>query len=132
MPFKARAFGDYDRAKLSDATSLYCEDISRTVQAHERDANINNIVADFGVTGKLPENIRVPMYGDFTEITDYHSALEALRSAEQSFAAMPSSLREKLGNDPQRFLEYCADPNNLEEMRKLGLAVPAPDPTPGT
>lgn len=123
---KARTFWNYDPVELSNATSLLCEDPSLAVQSQKDEADINTIVRNFGVTGQLPTGVKVPFYEDFDEVIDYRTAIERAREAEASFMAMPSELRARLDHDPQKFLEYCADPRNLEEMRKLGLAVPAP------
>lgn len=120
---------NYDRAEVSDATALYCEDPSRTIQSQADEANINTIVKNFGVTGQLPASVKVPMYGDFTDVGDYREALEAVKNAEANFMALPAELRKKLDHDPQRFLEYCLNPENLEEMRKLGLALEVSKPT---
>lgn len=113
---------------------LECKDPSLAVQSQLAESDINEIVRRFGLTGQLPENVRVPTYGDFdVGVTDYQSALNAVREAEASFMQMPADVRLKFDNDPQRFLEFCADENNLDEMRRLGLAVPAKvvDTTPG-
>lgn len=127
---RSAARNSFNRAFWSDVNGLKCTDRSRTVQDQKDDADINVMVRNFGVTGKFPDNIRVPSYGDFDGISDYREAIEAVRLAEESFMALPSEFRDRLGNSPQRFLEFCADPGNLEEMRKLGLAVAlAPPPT---
>jgi len=123
-----RTTWNYDRKAVSELTGLNCTDPSLAVQSQKDEADINTIVRNFGVTGKLPESVRQPMYGDFTEVYDYRTALEAVRSAEASFMSLPSDLRARLGHDPQAFLEYCANPDNLEEMRKLGLAIVPPTP----
>lgn len=111
-------------AEWSDAHGLACEDVSLAVQSQKEEADINTIVRNFGVTGQLPQGVRVPSYGDFDGVDDYRTAIDAVRAAEASFLAMPSALREKLGHDPARLVDYCADPANLEEMRSLGLAPP--------
>lgn len=115
----------------SERHGLKCEDPSRAVQDQKEDADINTIVRNFGVTGRLPEGINVPSYGDFDGVSDFREAIEAVRAAEDNFLKLPSQLRARLDHDPQRFLEYCADPANLEEMRSLGLAIPAPVPDSG-
>lgn len=114
---------NYDKRDLSLATGLACLDKSMAVQSQKDEADINTIVRNFGVTGRLPESIRVPSYGDFDGVSDYREAIEAVRAADESFGKLPSELRARLQNDPQKFLEYCADPGNIEEMRKLGLAA---------
>lgn len=120
----ARVIGSYDAAEVSRDTGLGLFDAGYTVQSAKDEVDINTIVRNFGITGQLPQNVRVPQYGDFTDVSDFSSAMEAVRSAQESFGKMDADTRERFGNDPQRFLEFCADEGNLEEMRKLGLAVP--------
>lgn len=121
-----RAYNHYDAKAASDASGISGFGPGKTIQSQKEEADINTIVRNFGVTGKLPQGVRIPTYGDFDGVSDYREALHAIRDAEKAFLQMPSDLRAKLGNDPQRFVEWCADKGNLEEMRKLGLAVPAP------
>lgn len=108
----------------SDSYGLRCDDPSKAVQSQKEEADINTIVRRFGLTGQLPQGVRVPTYGDFDAAIDFKSAQLAIISARQSFEAMPADVRERFANDPQRFLEFCSDDKNLPEMRKLGLAVP--------
>lgn len=124
---RVRSSMNFDRALWSEAHGLKCEDPSRAVQSQKDEADINTIVRNFGVTGRLPAAVRIPEYGDFDAVGDYREAVEAIRAAETSFLAMPSELRARLNHDPGAFVEWCADPSNLDEMRKLGLAVPAPE-----
>lgn len=119
---------NYDGDEVSRETGLSDFGPSLTVQSQKDEADINTIVRNFGVTGQVPQNVRVPMYGDFTGVGDYRQALDAVRTAEESFMKLPAEFRAELDNDPQRFLEFCADEANLDRMRKLGLAVPAAVP----
>ena len=75
----ARTFGNYDAKALSTETGLRCMDVSLAVQSQKDEADINTIVRNFGVTGKLPVGIRVPTYGDFDGVSDYREAIEAVR-----------------------------------------------------
>lgn len=122
---KIRAPYNYDRDAVSKATSLRCTDISKTVQSQKEQADINNIVKAFGVTGKLPMNIRVPQYGDFTGAYDYQTALNAVMAAEKSFMQLPAKVRDRFKNDPQQLLQFVSDPKNREEAIELGLAIPS-------
>lgn len=129
IPPIIRSYENFDRKANSDAVVLTCLDESRAIQSQKDEADINTIVRNFGVTGQLPQGVRVPEYGDFeTEVTDYASAVAAIKAADASFMAMPAEVRARFENDPQQFLEFCSDRANLEEMRKLGLAVPPPEP----
>lgn len=116
----------YDRKEVSVATGLFCTEPSLAVQSQKDEADINTIVRNFGITGKLPQGVRIPEYGDFDGVSDYRDAIERVREAEDNFMKLPAELRDRLNHDPARFVEYCADKANLEEMRKLGLAPAAP------
>ncbi len=107
-------------------SALECKDESRTNQSQAEEADINTIVRRFGVTGMLPQGVRAPTYGDFTGVGDFRDALEAIRAAERSFSQMPADVRARFANDPASFVDFCSNPENIDEMRKLGLAVPAP------
>lgn len=104
---------------------------SLTVQSQAEDADINVLMRRFGLTGKMPEDVRVPQYGDFTQVMDYRSALDALRSADESFAELPADVRGRFRNDPQLLLEFCSDANNRAEAQRLGLLKAQPVAPPG-
>lgn len=88
------------------------------------DTDINNIMKRYESTGALPQMIRAqPRYGDFSDPIDYQESLNIVRFAQEQFEALPARVRERFGNDPQKFLEFTGDPENREEMVKLGLAT---------
>jgi len=55
---------------------------------------------------------------------NFQEAWDAIRAAQQSFEAMPANVRKRFGNDPAEFTDFCMDPANREEMKRLGLLVP--------
>lgn len=114
---------NYDTDEVSRETSLVCEDESLAVQSERDDCDINTIVRRFGLTGSLPVGVRRPEYGDFVGVSDYREALEALEAADASFYAMPAEVRARFENDPARFVDFCSDVSNVDEMIKMGLAV---------
>ncbi|WNK13713.1 MAG: internal scaffolding protein [Microvirus sp.] len=128
-----RAAYSYDADALSDETGLQCQDKSKTQQNAAEECDINTIVKRFNLTGQLPQNVRMPQSGDFTNVPSFQQAMDALVSARESFDAMPAHVRARFHNDPGEFVAFCDDEENLEEARKLGL-VPAkelvnpPDP----
>lgn len=117
-----------DHSLESELTGLDCQDPSLAIQSAKEESDINTIVRRFGLTGQLPNDVRVPSFGDFTEVVDFHTAMNAVAMANESFMAMPAEVRSRFGNDPQAFVAFCSDEGNLEEMRKLGLAVPKAEP----
>lgn len=116
---------NYDMDKVSEETGLHCLDESRAIQSGKDDADINVIVKRFGISGQLPQGVRMPTYEDFGDVIfDYRSALDAIRDADASFMKMPADVRARFQNDPATFVDFCSDPANIEEARKMGLAVP--------
>lgn len=121
---------EYDPEAVSDENGLKCEDESLAIQSQRDDADINVIVKRFGITGKLPESIVVPSYQDFAEVFDFQSAMNVVALANQEFMRLPADVRERFGNNPQKFVAFCEVPENLEELVKMGLAVKRPEPEP--
>lgn len=115
---------NYDADEASVQSGLVCEDESLTLQSQAIDADINVIVKRYGVTGQLPQGWSIPTYQDFEGIFDYRTAMDAIRDAEHSFMSVPASIRARFDNDPQQFVAFCSDSGNVEELRKMGLAVP--------
>lgn len=101
----------------------------KTVQSEKDNCDINVILRRFRVTGQMPPgSTRVPSYGDYDAAGDFQSAMNVIREAQEQFAALPSGVRARFGNDPQMFLEFCSKPENVDEMLKMGLATANMDP----
>lgn len=111
---------------------LTCPEPSLTKQTFMEECDINNIMKRFENTGILPDLIKEnPQYGDFSDPMDYQSALNTVLLAQEQFDALSSIVRERFNNDPQTFLEFTSNPDNSEELVKMGLATyPVPEPTP--
>lgn len=119
-----RSAYNYDMDQVSDETGLKCEDPSLAVQSSLEETDINVIVRRFGLTGQLPQGLVAPQFGDFTSVVDFHSAMNAVRQAGETFMEMPAEVRARFHNDPQEFLLFCEDDANRDEARKLGLLIP--------
>jgi phage internal scaffolding protein len=115
---------DYSPDDVSFETGVECLEPTKAIQSQAEEADINTIVRRFGVTGRLPENVRAPTYADFDEIVDFQSAQNAIIQARDSFMRMPAGLRARFDNDPGAFVDFCSDEANRDEMVKLGLIVP--------
>jgi len=88
-------------------------------QQFKEDADINNIIRRFGI-GQLPV-VHEGVYGDFTGITDYRSAVAAVARAEEGFMRLPAEARDRFGNDPGKFLEYAEQVSEAELIEVCGL-----------
>jgi len=111
----------FDRDKNSNAAKLVFTKPSLTKQSFRDECDINNILRQFNVTGQLPAGSVQPQYGDFSGITDYQSALNAVMAAQDSFLQLPAKVRAKFDNDPALFVEFASDEANKDEMKALGL-----------
>lgn len=128
--FELRSAFNYDPDKVSAETGLSCpEDESKTQQSFKDECDINTIVKRFGLTGELPQDYQMPQSGDFTGVSDYQSAMNAVRAAEEAFMAVPAEIRARFSNDPGKFMAFFDDPANRDEGLRLGLLQAPPEKT---
>lgn len=123
MPFLRTPY-NYDTNAASDESGLACRDESKAIQSAAEECDINTIVRRFGITGQLPEGVRAPTYADFTEVTDFKTAMDAIAVAGEAFDRMPGEIRARFNNDPGAFVDFCSDEGNRAEAEKLGLVLP--------
>ena len=102
---------------------------SRTKQAFKDECDINNIMARF-MKGQVVThmNEHAGTYGELPLVEDYQQALNAVMLAQELFSTLPAGIRTKFDNDPAKYLQFVEDPENREEMVKLGLAEALPKP----
>ena len=103
-----------------------------TKQSFADECDINFIMSRWKRTGQIPVDqvgTMPPSYGDFSNPTDYMTALNQVLAAKEAFASLPAFLRDRFANEPANLLRFLATPGNQEEAIKLGLAR-APDPPP--
>lgn len=118
---------NYDMNAAGDEDAIFNTEPSLTKQSFAEEADINTILRRFNLTGQLPQNIRMPTYADFEDNITFHDAMNAIVLANTAFMTMPADIRARFHNSPAEFVDFCSDPNNLEEARRLGL-VEATDP----
>lgn len=125
-----RSSYNYDTDEVSNETGMkFDPDEGRTQQSFAEECDINTIVSRFGLTGELPENFRAPVSGDFTGVSDFHSAMNAVRQAQEQFDAMPGELRARFDNDPQKLMRFVENEKNREQAMELGILRPPPEKT---
>lgn len=122
MEMKIRKFGDRPRVKQEIGEN------PGQVQQHLADeTDINNIMRRYQKTGELRHI--TPMageYGDFSNAPDYRTAMDQLIAADHLFMELPAAVRDRFGNDPAQFMEFATNKENLDELRRMGLAPEAP------
>lgn len=101
---------------------------SRTKQSFKDECDVNLIMKRFKKTMGADFLSRFQgyvggMFGDFSGVTDYRSAIEQIDKARDVFLALPAKVRARFNNDPASFLDFCQDPRNADELVNLGLAT---------
>ncbi|WNK13718.1 MAG: internal scaffolding protein [Microvirus sp.] len=95
-----------------------------TKQEFKNESDINIIMAQYQYTGELPNlNTNPANYMDCTGL-DYMEHMNQIVEANNLFAALPSSIRNRFQNNPAAFLDFVHDPENKPEMQKMGLLDP--------
>lgn len=113
---------NYDRNEASNESAVVFPEETLAQQHFKEQCDINRIVAQYAKTGLVPQSTATPMAEDFVGITDYHTAMNAIRRGNEAFSTLNADVREKFQNDAGRFVDFCLDPGNLDEVIALGLA----------
>ena len=110
----------------SDMTSYYTEEPSLTKQEFTESSDPNFIIDRHKRGQDISMSLTAkPIYGDFSNIpASYHEALNIVTSANQSFMQLDARVRAKFNNDPGAFVEFASNPENCEELKKLGIDSP--------
>jgi len=120
----------HNRKRSSTFATINNED-SMTQQDDAHETDINVIMKKYGGQGgNYPTVVGTPLSGDFTQVGGYREMVERIKAADDAFQEIPAKMRERFNNDPEKFMEFIRDKDNLPEMRKLGLALPEKEPTP--
>lgn len=115
----------YNRFNLPPRTPHKTVGESLTQQHFAEEANINSIMGRYARTGILgnPSTgpARQPFEGDFSQNLSFHEMQNKIVDAQTSFDNMPSHIRNKFENDPQKLIDFLSTEKNLEEAQALGL-----------
>lgn len=96
----------------------------KTEQCHRDICDIKKIISKYDRTGIISHvNKGIARYGvDYSEVNEFQVNLNFVINAQADFDALPSNIRERFMNDPGKFFEFATNPQNNDEMIKLGLA----------
>ncbi|QXP08556.1 MAG: internal scaffolding protein [Arizlama microvirus] len=99
---------------------------SRALQSGKDEADINKIMDRYEKTGVLGTPLddvseRIPKFGDFTNIGDYHAVLSRITDLQRNFMMLPAKVRAKFDNDPAKCIEFINDEKNYKECVELGI-----------
>lgn len=95
--------------------------IYTTEQHHKNECDVNTIIRKYDKTGLISHISRFEAsFGNLTGL-DYKEAMDTVVNAQNEFNALPGEIRERFQNTPQKFLEFCENPDNRQEAIELGL-----------
>lgn len=121
-PSKRRA----SRISFKDHPSL-------TRQSPKAGCAIDAILKMYATKGVSPTDVGVFMssaaqapYG-VQPSTDYQMMLNEVIRVQEYFESLPSKIRERFRHDPKNMVDFLADPANLKEAQKLGIAAADPE-----
>lgn len=93
-----------------------------TEQHHKDLCDANKLICKYGMSNLQNSfNLNPGFYDDFSNVDDYHSALNKVISADNAFMSLSAKIRSKFDNDIGKFLEFTLNPDNKDEMIELGL-----------
>jgi phage internal scaffolding protein len=120
--------------EVSFSTSLnFTGDPGRAQQQFKDECDVNNVIARYKVQGlaRVRSDYARGEFMNLASAPDLHTALNIVAAANETFAALPASLRKEYDNDPAKFVEAVHDSKSRETFEKLGLMKPkASDPLP--
>ena len=93
-----------------------------TEQHHTDSCDINKILAQFMETGIMPQTKANTQYADVSEV-NFQDMQNTLATAKTLFEELPEQVKEKFNNEMHTFLHFAENPDNLQEMEEMGLAV---------
>ena len=128
MTTKRKATG-VPKNTFRSAYNLGNEDYSETFtdgiteQHHTDQCDINKILAQFMETGIMPNPKHAnPQYGDVSNV-DFQEMQNTLATAKTLFEELPEQVKARFNNEMHTFLNFAENPDNLQEMEEMGLAV---------
>ena len=98
-------------------------DPSMTKQSFADECDINQIMERFALTGEITHVNKIqPRFGDWSIVPEYQSALNLVIEAGEAFADLPAKIRDRFHNNAEAYLRFVSNPDNAEEMYRLGIA----------
>lgn len=102
---------------------------SMTQQQFKDEADINYIVSMYDSSGVMPTfhgdgQPAQPVFGDFASLPDNAQEMyNRMIEAKNNFDNLPLDVRKRFNYDPAAFLEFVDNPENLDDLVAMGLAV---------
>jgi len=104
-----------------------------TKQSHKDECDIHRILRQYQRTGIITHvQSAQAQFLDLPSSLDFQSSIQLIRDAEQAFASLPASVRDKFHNSPEAFLSAFQDASRADELRAMGFLKPKTPQEPHT
>lgn len=101
---------------------VYSSDLpSMTKQEFKNDVNMNSIMKRYRSTGILPVSNAKAVFGDFSKVYDYQTAVQKVMEIDEEFLKLPSHVRERYGNNPDMFMQAISNHQGLQALINEGI-----------
>ena len=94
--------------------------VSLTDPQFADDCDIQKVLKKYGAINTPPP---VP-FADCSQYTDFSDIMNHFNDAMEKFNSQPAEIRARFGNSPEKFFDFVTHPDNMQELVKMGLAVP--------
>lgn len=92
---------------------------SKTQQHFKDSCDINKIVSNPEAAGSVARGRE--MYGDFTTVFDFAENMQKMKDAELAFSHLPTEIKKRFHQSPQKFFDYMNDKSMVDEHVKFGF-----------
>ena len=99
---------------------LHTNGTSKVQQHLKEECDLDKMLEKYKRTGQIKVR-QNPMFEDFSNLSSFHEAQNALIAAKNAFLEVPAKVRQRFDNDPQKMIDFLADQKNLAEAIDLGL-----------
>lgn len=114
--------------RVSTKVQTFYTQPSRTQHHQANQVDVKSIMARARQSGQKVLPTHQTFYGDFTQVGSYQDALHKVMDAQNAFMTLPSKVRARFDNDPQKLLTFLSDPKNIEESVELGILQKSEEP----
>lgn len=94
-----------------------------TRQSEKDDCDINKILDRYVETGVISGMGQPQKFGYASELS-YTESMQIVADAQSQFEQLPSEIRTRFENKPEKFLAFVENEENRPEMAEMGLMAP--------
>lgn len=99
-----------------DGSILY-----KTEQHHKKECDVNLIIKKYDKQGIITHINRIEAeFGDLKGV-DFKEAMDLITRSQGMFDQLPSEIRKRFQNTPEKLIEFMENSDNRAEAIKLGL-----------